>query len=81
MAIVKKPKVGQVKVPNETAVEAFIAGAEKLSAPPERSRRKQTTMRLDSELLSRVDAAAKRRGVSRSAWVSYALSRALDEEV
>lgn len=78
MAIAKKPKVSQVKAPDETAAEAFIAGAEK---PAKKGRRRQTTMRLDAELLSRVDAAARRRGVSRSAWVSYALSRALDEEV
>ena len=39
-----------------------------------------TTLRIDAELLARIDAAARRRGISRSAWIKYTLSRALDEE-
>ena len=35
-------------------------------------------IRFDRDLLDRVDAAAKRRGISRSAWVQYTISRALD---
>jgi metal-responsive CopG/Arc/MetJ family transcriptional regulator len=37
-------------------------------------------IRFDAELLARVDRAARRRGVSRSAWVAFTLSKALDEE-
>ncbi len=35
-------------------------------------------MRFDPEVLKRVDEAAKRRGVSRSAWIQFTVSRALD---
>jgi metal-responsive CopG/Arc/MetJ family transcriptional regulator len=37
-------------------------------------------IRFDRTLLARVDRAAKRRGISRSAWIQYTVSRALDEE-
>jgi predicted HicB family RNase H-like nuclease len=37
-------------------------------------------VRFDAKLLARVDAAAERRGISRSAWIQYTLSRALDDE-
>jgi predicted HicB family RNase H-like nuclease len=37
-------------------------------------------VRFDAELLARIDSAAKRRGISRSAWIHYTLSRALDED-
>jgi hypothetical protein len=39
-----------------------------------------TTLRFDADLLARIDVAAKRRGVSRSAWILYNLSRALEGE-
>jgi hypothetical protein len=35
-------------------------------------------MRFDSALLSRVDAAAKRHGISRTAWLHVAASKALE---
>jgi hypothetical protein len=37
-------------------------------------------VRFDRELLERVDRAAKRRGISRSGWVHYQISRALEAE-
>jgi hypothetical protein len=37
-------------------------------------------IRFDTTLLSRVDKAAKRRGVRRSAWVAFTLSKALDDD-
>jgi hypothetical protein len=36
-------------------------------------------MRLDAELLRRIDAAAKRQGITRTAWLSVAAARILDE--
>ncbi len=36
-------------------------------------------MRFDHDVLARVDAAAKRRGISRSAWIQFTVSRALDQ--
>jgi hypothetical protein len=42
--------------------------------------RKLAPLRFDAALLARVDRAARRRGVSRSAWVAFTLSKALDDE-
>jgi predicted HicB family RNase H-like nuclease len=36
-------------------------------------------VRFDPALLQRVNEAAKHRGVSRSAWIQFTLSRALDQ--
>jgi hypothetical protein len=44
------------------------------------SKRNPAMIRFDTALLARVDKAAKRRGVSRSAWVAFTLSKALDDE-
>jgi predicted HicB family RNase H-like nuclease len=80
MAIAKKPNRSTANTQPadpEKAAEAFIAGAG--GAPEQADARKLPVMiRFDRDLLARVDAAAKRRGISRSAWVQYTLSRALD---
>lgn len=64
----------------ESRATAFIAGAGAGagtgSAAPDR--RAPVMIRFDPALLARVDEAARRRGVSRSAWVQFTLSRALD---
>jgi hypothetical protein len=75
MAIAKKPE-GHHKDISEKAADRFIAGASQTRAS--RDHKIATTLRFDSNLLARIDAAAKRRGVSRSAWIQYTLSRALD---
>ena len=80
MAIAKKPNRSTTNTEAsdpEKAAEAFIAGAG--GAPEQAVGHKTPVMiRFDRELLDRVDAAAKRRGISRSAWVQYTISRALD---
>jgi hypothetical protein len=75
MAIAKKPERHRIDT-SEKAADRFIAGASEVKT----SHRGKfaTTLRFDSSLLARIDAAAKRRGVSRSAWIQYTLSRALD---
>jgi hypothetical protein len=83
MAIAKRPKRDQRESENGAA-EKFILGAGK--PPPSAAgevalgRRVPTMIRFDRELLAKVDAAAKRRGISRSAWVQYMISRTLEEE-
>ena len=83
MAITKNPKRNQKDIPavdEEQAAEAFIAQAGK--APPQESDEVKKTpvmIRFDRDLLKRVDIAAKRRGISRAAWVQFTLSRALDQ--
>jgi hypothetical protein len=80
MVIAKKPgrrTMNTQPADAEKAAEAFIAGAG--GAPEQADPRKTPVMiRFDRDLLARVDAAAKRRGISRSAWVQYTVSRALD---
>jgi predicted HicB family RNase H-like nuclease len=75
MAIEKKPERHQ-KDTSEKAADRFIAGASEVKSSHQG--KIATTLRFDSSLLARIDAAAKRRGVSRSAWIQYTLSRALD---
>ena len=77
MAIAKKPDRQQAPRAEDRAAEQFIAGASKAESG---NRRVVTTLRFDPDLLARIDAAAKRRGISRSAWIQYTLSRVLDEE-
>ena len=80
MAIAKKPHHSTTNTQPadpEKAAEAFIAGAGGASEQAD-SRKAPVMIRFDRDLLERVDAAAKRRGISRSAWVQYTVSRALD---
>ncbi len=77
MAIAKKPHRQQPATAEERAAERFISGAE---TPKAAGHRNPTTLRFDPDLLARIDAAAKRRGISRSAWIQYTLSSVLDDE-
>lgn len=87
MAIAKKPGSNQAKTP-EAKAEQFISGAANPQPAPtttapgegDDGKRKPAMIRFDPALLARVDAAARRRGISRSAWVQYTLSRVLDDE-
>jgi predicted HicB family RNase H-like nuclease len=83
MAIAKRPDRNrstiEVHPEDERAAEAFITGAEE-APPPKYTKKVPILVRFDRELLERVDRAAKRRGISRSGWVHYQISRALEEE-
>ena len=84
MAIAKKPKRDHSAAKNiigDAAAEKFIAGAESSQeeARQEDDKKIQTTLRFDRSLLQRIDAAAKHRGISRSSWIQFTLSRALDQ--
>jgi hypothetical protein len=83
MAIAKRPDRNrstiEVHPEDERAAEAFITGA-KEAPPPKYTKKVPILVRFDRELLERVDRAAKRRGISRSGWVHYQISRALEEE-
>ena len=76
MPIAKKPDSHPSKKVEQEA-SRFIKGAGK---EPKRALRHPTTLRFDPELLKRIDQAARKRGVPRSAWINYILSKALDEE-
>jgi hypothetical protein len=87
MAITKRPRKSSETqaVPSdehELRIEAFITGTEKREETRPESgadgKRARVMMRFDPDLLARIDTAAKRRGVSRTAWLHMVASRALD---
>jgi hypothetical protein len=84
MAIAKKPKrdhSAAKEMTGDAAAAKFIAGADASheEARQEDDKKIQTTLRFDRDLLQRIDAAAKHRGISRSSWIQFTLSRALDQ--
>jgi predicted HicB family RNase H-like nuclease len=79
MAIAQLPKRKPSPSKEEAAAAKFIEGAATAALRPG-VKRTPAMIRFDAELLARVDKAAKRRGVSRSAWVAFTLSKALDDE-
>ncbi len=68
MAIARKPQSYQ------SEIEKFIARA----GPAKDDKRLAAIIRFPPDLLKRIDAAAKARGVSRAAWILMVASRALD---
>src|SRR3546814_49728 len=89
MAIARKPNSKPKSPMDEAAADAFIAGAAKPKAEPiateadeagqgAEPRKSPVMLRFDRALLAKVDAAAKRRGISRSAWIQFTVSRAPD---
>jgi len=86
MAIAKKPdsnKKATEKIKEEQAAEAFISGAGNTAGPGEAAGKHEKKIpmmiRFSPSVLERVDAAARRRGISRSAWIQFVVSRALDQ--
>jgi hypothetical protein len=87
MAIARKPD-GKPAPAIDAKAESFISGAGQGAAGAAQpamdeepgSRRQPVMIRFDKELLARVDKAARRRGVNRSAWISYVISQALEGE-
>jgi hypothetical protein len=79
MAIVKRPLKHTSDTRAERAAESFIEGTGKLRAQ-DKPRKVLITHRLDRELLGRIDAAARRRGISRAAWINFYLSKCTEEE-
>ena len=75
MAITKNPK-RILNASTETAAEAFISGT---PATEIRNRSKRPIMvRIDSDILDRVDRAAKRLGISRSAYIVSSAAERLE---
>jgi hypothetical protein len=64
-----------IKLYDEDGVLRFVAAPE----PPDTTGKVVVSMRFDAQLLARVDAAAKRQGISRTAWLHVASSKALEE--
>lgn len=80
MAIAKKPNkyTSETILQSENKADAFIAGARSLHPKIPRQNKQPIMIRFDPTLLDKVDEASRRRGVSRSSWIQYVISRALD---
>lgn len=83
--IARKPQGNAQTTPGDDSASRFISGAGQRAAATapaqeEAKGRVPAMIRFDAQLLGRIDAAAKRRGISRSAWVQYTLSQALDDQ-
>ncbi len=84
MAIVPKPKKASSDIASagvEKAVAAFIEGAGS-PAPvlaAKKTKKEPVLLRFDDETLRKIDAAAKRLGLSRAAWVRMVVAERLDE--
>jgi hypothetical protein len=78
MAIAKKPDGHQPDIASEKAAEDFIAGAERTAS--KREKKIPILIRFDPDILKRVNQAAKSKGISRSAWIHFMVSRSLEQE-
>ena len=86
MNIAKKPKrtPSDIISTQESKAKAFIAGASQKSAKEtadktRKPERQPILIRFDPLLLSKVEQAAQKRGISRSAWIQYVVSVALEK--
>jgi hypothetical protein len=73
-----------MRKPVEAKAEAFIANAshsQPAGHSPEEASKAVVNIRFDAALLGRVDAAARRLGISRTAWLHVAASSMLSREV
>lgn len=80
MTIGKKPNSNtkEIVLQRDHRAEAFIAGAHNLPEKILRQPKQPIMIRFDPMLLDKVDEASRRRGVSRSSWIQYVISRALE---
>jgi predicted HicB family RNase H-like nuclease len=79
MPIAKRPQGARIPQQDEQAAEAFIDGAKKAVAP-KRKRKVRVMVQYDEDVLAKIDAAASKRGMSRSAWIQYRTSEGLEKE-
>lgn len=79
MAIVKNPKRITV-TGGEREAQAFISGAGQPSAATEQAKQNKEPImvRIDPDLLGRIDRAAKRLGISRSAFIVSSTAERLE---
>jgi hypothetical protein len=75
MPIAKKPQDNLEDI-SERQVDAFIAGAGKKER---KEKRVPILLRVDPDILAKIDAAAKRKGIPRTAWILYHIGEALEE--
>ncbi len=80
MTIQRKPKAKT----DDAAAQAFIGGdtqsPQPSNEPKARAIKKPVALRFDADLLERIDAAARARGMSRNALISYWCADGLKDE-
>lgn len=72
-----------INIPKQTAAESFIAGAPdaqpaKQDEPDELQ--KQISLKLPTDLLAKIDAAARALNLSRASWIKMQATRALGKD-
>ena len=76
MSIVKKSKANLEDIASKKA-DAFIEGTGR--KPQDREKKVPILIRVDPDILRKVDAAAKSKGVNRTVWILYQIGAALEE--
>lgn len=77
MAIAKNPKRNQ-HITDERNAEAFISGAGQQNTDERDQNKKPIMVRIDPDILARIDRAAKRLGISRSAFIVSSAAERLE---
>jgi predicted HicB family RNase H-like nuclease len=87
MAVIKRSNVSrndmQTISEKEAAAERFINKTDRVEAanPSQKKKNKEPIIvRIDPDILEKIDAAAAKRGISRSAWINSACTRTLEHE-
>jgi hypothetical protein len=75
---IKMPHAVKPPANIERKAEAFISGAGTKPRVEDDAGKVVVNMRFDSALLKRIDEAAKRQGISRTAWLHVAAANALE---
>jgi hypothetical protein len=78
MAIAKNPNRNTSSPSSDRKAEVFIAGVDQALAPERDKNKKPTLIRIDPDILARVDRAAKRLGISRSAFIVQSAAEKLE---
>ena len=78
MAIKQNPKSRRVSKDAEAAAASFIDHQDDAPARTNGSDKHTVVMKMNADLVRRIDAAAESMGVSRTAWCSMKLAEALD---
>lgn len=78
MAIKQNPKSRRASKDAEAAAVSFIDHQDDAPAPTNGAGKHTVVMKMNADLVRRIDAAAASMGVSRTAWCSMKLAEALD---